>query len=569
MLLCIKCVHAKNMIERQNIVQPSQIMHLTDKMQQDQSTPSHAINNQTPSNTSTHSSQLSQKPLSNIQSQDTIKNNTYAYFSNGASVQEALIGFANNYGIPIIISNKITNIMNGKLGPLKAVPFLNLLSQLNQLIWYFDGNTLYIYNSNELKTEMMKLEFINSQMLKNTLSKMKYWDAKFNWSTDTNNNFISISGPPRYIDLIKKTIEELEKSAKNRAQNKLDFITFPLQYAWAADRTITYRNQSILIPGVASILNNMIFDNNDNITTSSIIPNNPTHSNSLEALNPIQTQSKTLNASISSNKGIHNPNIKIQAEPRSNSILVYDLSSKKSMYQKLIQLLDKPSAQIEINVSIIDIDTNSFSELGIHWSFGSEDSKLQFNPSTPSNSQTILNLAESNLAAKIKALSTTSKAKILSRPSVITLDNMEAILDNSQTFYVSVNGNGNTNSNAALYPITSGSVLKVRPHIITENQKFKIQLDVNIQDGASQSSNLGGVSLPIVKNTTINTQAIIHEGESLLVGGYYYEKKSTTGNQVPFLSKLPIIGKLLFKEKGKAYTKNVRLFLITPKVVRI
>ena len=518
-----------------------------------------------------HDLSRSKQSMPNLQSK--MKTTSYAYYSNGAPIQDGLTGFASNYGIPLKISKHINNVMNGSVGPLDAVSFINLFSRINQLVWYFDGNTLYVYNSNEIKTELLNLNFINTTELKNTLTHLKYWDHKFGWIANDKDGFISISGPPRYIELIKNTAKELESSAENRAKNKLDFITFPLKHASASDRTINYRNQSILIPGVASILNNMLFDSNDSITTSTMHTNDVTHSKSLNPAPSIQTDPTAQKKSISSSKGVNNKNIKIQAEPRSNSILVYDLSSKKSMYQKLISLLDKPSAQIEINVSIIDIDTNSFGELGINWSLTDPTSPNQttakFEPSEFNASKTILNLAHDAFSFKLKALSTNKKAKILSRPSVITLDNMEAILDNSQTFYVPVVASKTESGSSALYPITTGSVLKVRPRIISERNNIKIQLDVDIQDGSSQNSDLGGVSLPIVKNTTINTQAIVSENESLLVGGYYYEKRSNTHNKVPVLSSIPFFGKLLFKDRAKTYTKNVRLFLITPKVIKL
>ena len=72
--------------------------------------------------------------------------------------------------------------------------------------------------------------------------------------------------------------------------------------------------------------------------------------------------------------------------------------------------------------------------------------------------------------------------------------------------------------------------------------------------------------IPIVQSSNINTQAVINEKESLLIGGYYHESKSKTVSGIPVLKDIPVIG-FFFKQDQVVTKRAERLFLITPRVV--
>lgn len=71
-----------------------------------------------------------------------------------------------------------------------------------------------------------------------------------------------------------------------------------------------------------------------------------------------------------------------------------------------------------------------------------------------------------------------------------------------------------------------------------------------------------------IKQTKINTQAIVGAGQSLLLGGYYYEQKSTDASGIPILMHIPVLGNL-FKTTSKGTKRMERLILITPKVIHL
>jgi type III secretion protein C len=122
-----------------------------------------------------------------------------------------------------------------------------------------------------------------------------------------------------------------------------------------------------------------------------------------------------------------------------------------------------------------------------------------------------------------------------------------------------------------LFKVEAGTVLRVTPHIIENTARGpSIKLSVTMQDDQenSDATTTGDMAIPPIKQTKINTQAIIDAGQSLLIGGYYYEEKRTGEDGVPGLMHLPLLGNL-FKNTTTSTRLMERLVLITPRIIRL
>jgi type III secretion protein C len=118
-----------------------------------------------------------------------------------------------------------------------------------------------------------------------------------------------------------------------------------------------------------------------------------------------------------------------------------------------------------------------------------------------------------------------------------------------------------------LFDVTAGVVLRVTPHIIKEDDTRQIKLAIQIEDGSFPDMDDEVVdNIPIVQNSIINTQAVVGEKESLLIGGYLRDEKSTRNRQIPCLGDIPLLG-WLFKSKTDNDKNSERLFMITPTIV--
>jgi type III secretion protein C len=260
-------------------------------------------------------------------------------------------------------------------------------------------------------------------------------------------------------------------------------------------------------------------------------------------------------------------------------------------YEQVIDDLDKETHLIEIHAAIVDIDSDYTRELGLSW--GGQRANGQWTSggevSTPGSASslpiaslpqpggnfadkggilsTIYTHGNSFFIARIQAMEKNGNARMLGRPSVLTTDNLEATLENITTYYVSVKGNEEVD----LFKVEAGTVLRVTPHIIENSVRGpSIKLAVTVQDDQenSNASTSGDMAIPPIKQTKINTQAIIDVGQSLLIGGYYYEEKRTAEDGVPGLMHLPLLGHL-FKSTTTNTRQMERLVLITPRIVRL
>jgi type III secretion protein C len=303
----------------------------------------------------------------------------------------------------------------------------------------------------------------------------------------------------------------------------------------------------------------------------------------------------------SSSSAGHSDEPIIRADARNNAILVRARADAMPALEKLITSLDRRPGVLEIDASIIEITETGLKELGVDWRLHSghvdietgngQNTQTGFpgsvNPQgfpAPGSPGTIGSLSTAAtgaavaatpvggvltaviggtgryLLSRISALEQTDNAHITASPKVATLDNMEAIMDNKQTFYVPVQGF----ESGSLFSVSAGVALRVLPSIVADQGKPQIRLDVHIEDGNLTGQSVG--NLPVVSKSTIDTQALIDQGQSLLIAGYTVNQDDRSESGVPVLSKIPVIGSL-FRFKHHQGQKFQRLFLLTPRVV--
>jgi type III secretion protein C len=289
----------------------------------------------------------------------------------------------------------------------------------------------------------------------------------------------------------------------------------------------------------------------------------------------------------------------IRADPRDNAVLVRARADTMPALEHLITSLDRRPGVLEIDASIIEITETGLQELGIDWRLNSSHIDIETGngqnaqagfpgsinpqgfPNTSTSTSSTLAGAAGTAAAmtpvggvltaviggtgryllsRISALEQTDNARITANPKVATLDNVEAVMDNKQTFYVPVQGF----ESGSLYSVSAGVALRVLPSIVSEQGKPQIRLDVHIEDGQLTSQNVG--ALPVVSKSTIDTQTLIDQGQSLLIAGYTVDQDDRSESGVPVLSKIPVIGGL-FRFKHHQGQKFQRLFLLTPRIV--
>ncbi|MET4695744.1 type III secretion system outer membrane ring subunit SctC [Endozoicomonas lisbonensis] len=499
----------------------------------------------------------------------------YAYYGSGEDLTEVLQNFAASYYIPTILAEDLEGQVNGKIGPLTPIDFLDHMSNVYGFIWYFDGHTLYVYNGNAAQQKIISLNYMSIDKFKKTLKRVGIWDGRFFWKEQPKNGLVYVSGPPRYVEMVTQTAELLDQKEGDRQKSQLSVRMFRLKYAWATDKQFNFRGQQVVVPGVSTLLRSIISGGGvaqvtrQTLANPSLMPARGVTRSAERKAAARATQDAASSGAQQLNAGAEAEKVLINADPRLNAIIVHDLESKMPMYEELIKSLDKPSAQVEVSVSIIDVNSQDISALGVDWNNKrGESAEVQFDTAGSAHAQdfqsftTVVGMNLGSFNARLSLLADEGRAKVVSRPSILTLDNLEAVFDSSSTFYVKVE----STEDAELFPVTSGTVVQVTPRIVSEKKGRKIHMSVNIQNGGDETAE--GASLPKISNSSISTQAVVNESESLLIGGFVQETETENATKVPVLGDIPVLG-TLFRNEKKVNRQQVRLFLITPRIISI
>ena len=259
----------------------------------------------------------------------------------------------------------------------------------------------------------------------------------------------------------------------------------------------------------------------------------------------------------------------IVAYPRLNELYVRDLKSRIPTYERLIDRLDRPAEQIEIEVSIIDVDASEVLDLELAWrsrNVGISPSGFADSASTAYYDSTLDAEEFSGLIVQIEALRDRGKSQIISQPTLVTLNNHVASFRNDSTFYVRLGGI--EAEVVDLVPVTYGEQMTIQPHIIHDGDRRRILMHVDIQDGARQGQSSHVTDVPEVAENVISTRAVVDEGESLLIGGQRNHRISRSRKRLPLVGDLPVIG-ALFGSTTNIDIAIARYFVISPRILPV
>ncbi len=266
---------------------------------------------------------------------------------------------------------------------------------------------------------------------------------------------------------------------------------------------------------------------------------------------------------------------KISNDPRTNMLIVSDVSSNLEKIKSVVNKLDQPERQVLIEARIV-YATDEFSRsLGVNWGFLYPDQQYQQGQyskgfeidtdgvNTPSvggldavgSVAKIAGLDLFTLDAELRLGESQGFSRTISSPRVITLNNEQAeITQGTQIATQTESESGGTTTEY----VEAVLALRVTPQI-TPDDKLILELEV------SDDSPVGGGSDDI-NTKTASTKLIVDDGETLVLGGVRKLERSDRESKVPGAGDVPILG-WLFKNKYKSTTKNELLIFIRPKIM--
>ena len=317
----------------------------------------------------------------------------------------------------------------------------------------------------------------------------------------------------------------------------------------------------------------------------------------------MQSSSGGTGSSNNNSKGFLSLRGSVSYDERTNTLLLNDTAEKTTQIRQLIAELDKPVQQVLIESRIV-IATDQFErDLGVKWgangqhvnssgqilqiggplggsttSTGSTSdgtsvsgpSGLNVNlPATTTAGALGLAILGKNYALdlELSAAQTEGRGEVISSPRVITANQQEADIRQGQEIgYVTYQGSvGNSGTPTASVQFKDAVLeLKVTPTITADN---RIYLAINVKkDALNKMVDTPNGQVPLIDTRSVNTSALVDNGQTVVLGGIYEITKNDAVVKVPGLGDIPVLGSL-FRKTTRQNDKAELLIFVTPRIL--
>jgi general secretion pathway protein D len=291
--------------------------------------------------------------------------------------------------------------------------------------------------------------------------------------------------------------------------------------------------------------------------------------------------------------------VRIAPDKLSNTLVVFAGAADFALIRDLVAQLDVPRRQVYVEATILDLSVDRARALGIAFhqgasngstsgfvaSGGSGLNSIDVNASTVASALSGGGLVAGVIGSSFKifgqdvpsfgvmlqALEHQKDVNVISRPHLLTMDNVPAALSVGQsipfpTGSLATQAPGATTAVALQTTYSRQDVslkMEIKPHL-NDSDSIRLELDGEISDVADSGQTAGG---PITNKRTLKTAVVVRDGDTVVLGGLQKDEEGESVEKIPVLGDIPLLGRL-FKHTTKTHTKQDLLIILTPYVIR-
>jgi type IV pilus assembly protein PilQ len=289
----------------------------------------------------------------------------------------------------------------------------------------------------------------------------------------------------------------------------------------------------------------------------------------------------------------------VTTDDRTNVLIVKDVQEALARAEGLVRNLDTEIPQVRIESRIVEATSNFAKQIGVQWGGNATRSQATGNPipvAFPNNasaqgasSGNVFGTAGApnfavdlpaavgqgaggafgfvfgsaggafNLNLRISALENSGVVKTISAPSVSTVDNKEATIGQGLSIPFSQTSAAGVNT----VFVEAKLELKVTPHVSADGS---ILMKIKVTNNQPNPQLTGANGQPSISKREAETEALVRDGETTVIGGIYTRQTSNRVNEVPLLGKIPILG-FFFRNKNDTDDHTELLIFITPRIL--
>jgi type IV pilus assembly protein PilQ len=290
----------------------------------------------------------------------------------------------------------------------------------------------------------------------------------------------------------------------------------------------------------------------------------------------------------------------VTTDDRTNVLIVKDIQEALARAEGLVRNLDTEIPQVRIESRIIEAASNFNRALGVQWGGNANLSPATGNPTglffpnianttgasgggptqgTAGTPNYAVNLPAAigqgsggglgftfgsvggafNLNLRLSALENSGVVKTISAPSVSTIDNKEATIGQG----ISIPFSQVSASGVNTVFIEAKLELKVTPHISADGS---VLMKIKVTNNSPNPQLTGANGQPSISKREAETEALVKDGDTTVIGGIYTRQTASNVAEVPFLGKIPILG-YFFRTKSDSDSHTELLVFITPRIL--
>jgi type II secretory pathway component GspD/PulD (secretin) len=284
---------------------------------------------------------------------------------------------------------------------------------------------------------------------------------------------------------------------------------------------------------------------------------------------------------------------KINLDDRTGALIITNTPSNLKIIEDILYNLDIDATQVLVEARFVEINVTDLSELGVNLSLDSPWAiNKQETSGTENGAITQLGvLTRPQFSAVLHALDKKTNSKTLSAPKITTLNNQTATIEIADEFVYPIryeptlikedlNGNGTftdvvngvretrfVNVPQGFETRNIGILLHVTPGVGKDKKTIALTLNPEVSEATANAFEYSGeVKLPKFTTRNLNTNIVVQNGDTIVLGGLIKESRINTRTKVPFLGDMPILG-MLFKKNSDSTTRKNLLIFVTASII--
>lgn len=284
--------------------------------------------------------------------------------------------------------------------------------------------------------------------------------------------------------------------------------------------------------------------------------------------------------------GVVTGRVRIIADAASNALLIRATPRDYEAVRRTIEQLDVLPRQVLIEAIIAEITLTKSLEYGIEWYMRAHGAKIghhrydmhiYLEGGRPLSADAALGATgysgfvygifrRDQLRGLLTALAEETRMRVLSTPHVLALDNQEAQISVGEEVPIVTQEVTHLTTEAVTNVVQyrdTGVILKVKPHV---GPGGVVKLEVRQEVSQAMPTVTSGINSPTFLKREAETTLVVHDGQTIVMGGIIEEKIDRTHTGIPLLKDLPLLGHL-FGSRSRRRTRTELFVAITPRVI--